>query len=62
MGNLGHCWSILSVAISQNIDYPVNLADITEPIFSENMGHPQPSKVVIIYKCPKLPRIYGTTL
>ena len=27
-------------------------------VFSENMGHPQPIKIVII-KCPKLPRIYG---
>ena len=30
-------------------------------IFSENMGHPEPTKIVII-KCPKLLRIYGRVL
>ena len=29
-------------------------------VFSENMGHPQPIEIMIIKKCPKLPRIYGT--
>ena len=29
-------------------------------VFSENMGHPQLQKIVIIKKCPKLPWIYGT--
>ena len=28
-------------------------------MFSENMGHPKPMKIVIIKKCPKLLRIYG---
>ena len=28
-------------------------------VFSENMGHPEPIKNVIIKKCPKLMRIYG---
>ena len=31
-------------------------------IFSENMGHPEPTKIVIIKKCPKLLRIYGRVL
>ena len=28
-------------------------------VFSENMGHPEPLKIIIIKKCPKLLRIYG---
>ena len=28
------------------------------PVFSENMGHPQLKKNVIVNKCPKLLRIY----
>ena len=27
-------------------------------LFSENMGHPEPIKIKIIKKCPKLLRIY----
>ena len=30
-------------------------------VFSENMGHPQPMKIVIVNKCLKLLRIYGIT-
>ena len=55
-------WAILDllpVAILQNMDLAVNLADIK--VFSENMGHPEPIKIVITIKCPKLLRIYGTT-
>ena len=50
-----------TVAISQNMHQIVNLAEITKPIFSENMGHTQPIKIGITKKCPKLLRIYGIT-
>ena len=41
------------------MDLTVNLADITSRYFLENMGHPEPMKIVIIKKCPELLRIYG---
>ena len=40
------------VAISQSMDIAVRY-------FSENMGHPEPIRMVIIENCPKLLRIYG---
>ena len=29
-------------------------------VFSENRGHPQPIKIIIIKKCAQLPKIYGS--
>ena len=55
-------WATLDlspVAISQNMDLAVNLPDNNSNVFSENMGHPQPVKIITIIKCPKLLSIYG---
>ena len=50
MGNL----DLSPVAISQTMDLAVNLADqYNIKVFSENNGHPEPMKIVIIIKCPK---------
>ena len=40
------------------MDFAINLPD-TSSFFSENMRHPEPIKIAIIKKCPKLLRIYG---
>ena len=48
----------LPVAMSQNMDLAVNLADTTSRYFPKNMGHPEPMKIIIIKKYPKLWRIY----
>ena len=59
----GRSWATLKlspVAISQNMDLAVNLADTTSSCFQKTLGHPEPIKIVIIKKCPKLLRIYGT--
>ena len=44
------------------MDLAVNLADTTSRYLkSEFMGHPGPIEIVIIKKCPKLLRIYGSS-
>ena len=55
IGNLGNTRSITSCHLTKY----VNLADTTyNKVFSENMGHPEPIKIVIVKKCPDLLRIY----
>ena len=41
------------IAILQNIALAVNFADTKSSLFSGNMGHPEPLKIVIFKKCPK---------
>ena len=41
------------------MELAVNLADTTFKIFSENMGHPEPTKIEIIKMSPTLLKIYG---
>ena len=61
MGNLAKP-RLSPVAISQNMKLAVNLADTySSKVFSGNMGHPEPIKIAIIKKCPKLLSIYGRT-
>ena len=42
------------------MELAVSLADTTNiKVFSENLGHPELTKIVIIKKCPKLLSIYS---
>ena len=60
MGNLGNPRS--PVANSQNMEPAVNLADTAARYFQKTwttLKLPEPIKIVIIKKCPKLLRIYS---
>ena len=55
--NYGEIWTILDlllIAISQSLDNLLCLVSIFLKI-----DHPQPIKILIVEKCPKLPRIYS---
>ena len=41
------------------MDPAVNLAENSIKVYSENMGLPEPIKIVINQKCPKSLKIYG---
>ena len=59
--NLRKIWAtldLLLVVIKGNLCHPYSVFSV----FSENMGHPQPIKIVIVKKCPKLLRIYGRSI
>ena len=54
--NLWEIWVTLDlwrVTISQNMDLAANDADTTSKYYPQNMGHPEPIKIVII-KVPKI--------
>ena len=63
MGNLSTL-DLSPVAISQDMDLAVNLADTTAMFSQKTLATlwPQPIQIVIIKKCPKLLRIYGKSI
>ena len=60
MGNLGNPQSIASCHYDFTKYEPSCKSCRYNKVISENMGHPEPKNIVIIKKCPKLPRVYGT--
>ena len=61
MGNLGNPWSIASCHFAK-YGPSCKSSWYNIKVFSENMGHLEPIKIIIIKKCPKSLRIYGICL
>ena len=59
MGNLGNSQSIASCHFT-NYGPSCKSCWYNIKVFSENMDHPEPIKIVTIKKCPKLLRIYDS--